>query len=207
MHSPRAPGPGVRGRRARERAAGAALALVHGVRGQREVERLLLARYNPACVLIDEGLNILYFHGETSRYLEHARGPASLNLQKLARPGLLVELVAAIQAARTEGAPVRREGIRVEAEGAVRDARLEVIPVKLPDTETGCYLILFEEAASRAMQQRAAPWLARWWPKTPRGALETEKDRQILQLKHELEATRDSTCRRPSRSMRPPRRS
>ena len=64
-------------------------------------ERFLLARYAPACVLIDDGLNILYFHGETSRYLEHARGPASLNLQKLARPGLLVELVPAIQAART----------------------------------------------------------------------------------------------------------
>jgi two-component system CheB/CheR fusion protein len=178
-------------RDARERAAGAASALVHGVRGQREVERLLLARYNPACILIDEGLNILYFQGETSRYLEHARGPASLNLQKLARPGLLVELAAAIQAARTEGAPVRREGIRVETEGAVRETRLEVIPVKLPDTEAGCYLILFEEAAPRATQQRTAPWLARWWPKTPRGAPETEKDRQILQLKHELEATRD----------------
>jgi hypothetical protein len=33
---------------------------------QREAERVLLARYGPACILVDENLDILYFHGETS---------------------------------------------------------------------------------------------------------------------------------------------
>jgi two-component system CheB/CheR fusion protein len=55
--------------------------LIEAERGQKEAERLLLKRYAPAAVLINEELNIIYFHGETSRYLEHPRGPASLELQ------------------------------------------------------------------------------------------------------------------------------
>ena len=42
-------------------------ALVGKERMQKETERLLLARYAPAGVLIEENLNILYFHGETGR--------------------------------------------------------------------------------------------------------------------------------------------
>jgi two-component system CheB/CheR fusion protein len=54
-------------------------ALIESERVQKETERLLLTRYAPASILIDDGLNVVYFHGETSRYLEHARGAASLN--------------------------------------------------------------------------------------------------------------------------------
>ena len=44
-------------------------------RVQKETERLLLARYAPACVLNEENLNVLYFHrpGETGRYSNTGR--------------------------------------------------------------------------------------------------------------------------------------
>jgi two-component system CheB/CheR fusion protein len=59
---------------------------------QREADQLLLARFAPASLLVDEELNILQFRGETGPYLEHASGPPSLNLHRVARPELLVEI-------------------------------------------------------------------------------------------------------------------
>ncbi len=53
-----------------------------------------MARFAPASLLVDEALNILQFRGETGPYLEHASGPPSLNLQRVARPELLVEIIA-----------------------------------------------------------------------------------------------------------------
>src|SRR3984957_20322959 len=49
-------------------------AQIESDRAQRETERILLARYAPASILVDDDLNVLYFHGETGRYLEHSRG-------------------------------------------------------------------------------------------------------------------------------------
>lgn len=170
---------------------------VYMEQAQRVTERLLLARYAPACVLIDGGLNILYFHGETSRYLEHARGAASLNLQKLASPGLLVELLPAIQAARQQDAPVRLAGLRDETSGEMREIHIEVVPLKVPEIEDRCHAILFTQAPTppRGEHNTAAAWLVQGWAKLSGAGAEaaeaaTERDHEILQLKHDLAATR-----------------
>ena len=48
-------------------------------RVQREADRLLLARYAPASVVIDDDLNVLQFRGRDRALFQHASGPASLN--------------------------------------------------------------------------------------------------------------------------------
>ena len=63
----------------------------------READRILLARYAPAGVIVDEKDNIVEFRGQTDPYLEHSHGRASLNLFKMARKGLLLEIRQAIQ--------------------------------------------------------------------------------------------------------------
>ena len=79
---------------------------------------MLLARYGPPGVVVDEGLNILEFRGDTDPFLEHAHGQASLNLIQMARKGLLVELRQAIQEAREKDAPSRKEGLRIRYRGS-----------------------------------------------------------------------------------------
>ncbi len=131
-------------------------------RVQKETERLLLARYAPACVLIEENLNVLYFHGETSRYLEHMGGAASLNLQKLARPGLLIQLSEAIRAAREANGPVSRDGVPVELPGGIRKLHFEVLPIKIPDIDPP---LLSDPLRATAISRRAAEadgWLSKW---------------------------------------------
>ena len=58
----------------------------------READRILLARFGPAGVVVDEGLRILEFRGDTDPFLEQGQGKASLNLERLLRKGLLMDL-------------------------------------------------------------------------------------------------------------------
>ena len=50
--------------------------------------RLLLQSYAPASVTTDAGGNILYVHGDTSRYLRSPAGPVTTNIVDMARDGM-----------------------------------------------------------------------------------------------------------------------
>ena len=79
--------------------------------GVRELaERVLLEDYVPASVLINAEFDVLYIHGRTGKYLEPAAGEASLNLLRMAREGLRMELTAAVRKALTQqnAGPLRR---------------------------------------------------------------------------------------------------
>jgi two-component system CheB/CheR fusion protein len=54
--------------------------------------RMLRELYAPAGVLINEDMQVLHFHGQTSFYLEPPQGEASLNLLRLVREGLVYPL-------------------------------------------------------------------------------------------------------------------
>jgi two-component system CheB/CheR fusion protein len=154
--------------------------IVEADSAQREADRLLLAQYAPASLLVDESLNILQYRGETGRYVEHASGPPSHNLSRIVRPELLVALSPAIQEARESGSTARREGVCTDE---FTDITLQVIPLKASSTQR-CYLIVFEDASRRPTGRRAQ--------QAPSSALpESEKDRRLMQLERELAATRD----------------
>lgn len=59
----------------------------------------LLQAFAPASVLTDLNGDILFVHGDTGKYLRPAPGQATLSLAGMARPGLQLELFAAMQAA------------------------------------------------------------------------------------------------------------
>lgn len=146
----------------------------------REAERLLLARYSPAGVLVDEALNVLHFHGETAPYLELASGPPSLNLQRIARPQLLMELASAIQESRESGAEIRRDGLSIDG---LQEVSLQVIPLQRLSAERS-YLILFEDTTRRFHDRRP--------PSPSISALpEPEKDRRLAQAEREVVAMRE----------------
>jgi PAS domain S-box-containing protein len=63
---------------------------------QKEADRIILDRFAPVGVVIDNDLEILHFRGQTSLYLEPAPGRASHNLRKMAKDGLKLELRSAI---------------------------------------------------------------------------------------------------------------
>jgi two-component system CheB/CheR fusion protein len=155
---------------------------------QKEADRVLLARYAPVGVVIDENLTVLQFRGRTGPYLEPAPGTASLDLLRMVREGLLSEVRAAVNRARTESTAVRREGVPIKEAGRLRLVNLEVIPLKVPPSGIRCYLVLFEDASAPAIPQKEEPAHA----ETATNNLTlAAAEAQITQLQQELAATRE----------------
>lgn len=108
---------------------------------------MLLDRYSPSGVLINENFDILQFRGRTGEYLESPRGEPTSNLLKMASEGLFLELRSALDEAKAGKGPVFRKGVRMRANGVARQVNLEVAPVTVPGARERCFLVLFEDAA------------------------------------------------------------
>jgi two-component system CheB/CheR fusion protein len=147
----------------------------------READRVLLSRFSPPGVLINDNFEILQFRGRTSPFLEPAPGTATFNLLKMAREGILGDLRGAIHAARRKEVPVRREGIRVSTDAAgYINANLEVLPFRTAAGEH-FFIILFEEGPLVPEAKTKG-----------RGKKAEEPDpRHVTRLKRELESTRE----------------
>ncbi|MEG4407577.1 chemotaxis protein CheB [Microcoleus sp. MON2_D5] len=118
--------------------------LINSLDLQRETEQLILNRYAPASVLVNEEMKILQVRGDIDPYLRVAAGTPDLNLLTMARPGLLVELRTAIYQAQTQNVTVRKERVVVESGGRSTIVNIEVMPFQ-PHTFTARYFLLLLE--------------------------------------------------------------
>ena len=84
---------------------------------RRSFRQLLLKRYAPACVIINRGGEIVYFHGQTGEYFMQPTGPPTRNVIAKARDGLRANLRGAVQ-------ECLRSGQRVVALGCPRAPRI-----------------------------------------------------------------------------------
>ncbi len=114
---------------------------------QREADRLVISRFGPPGVIVDADLVISQFRGHTSPYLEPAAGTASLNLLRMVKEGLAVELKNALAKARKDNQPVRRDGLRVSSDSPAA-LNLHVIPFGRNAQESRQFLVLFEPTSS-----------------------------------------------------------
>lgn len=151
----------------------------------KEADRILLTKYSPATVIVNSDLEIIQFRGRTGPFLEPAPGKASLNVLKMAREGLMTNLRAAIDRAKTSGDTVRRKEIAVKSDGKYIDINVEVVPLKT-STNRPSFLIAFEEALPRPIPGATG---------RARGAKHAKdqmaEDRKLLQLEQELSANKD----------------
>ncbi|RYZ03344.1 MAG: response regulator [Myxococcales bacterium] len=114
----------------------------------REVDRMLLTRFGPPAVVVDEGLRVLEFRGDTSPFLEHGHGKATLSLERLVRKGLLMELRQAIADARRSDTAVRKSGLHVRHRENLQSVNIEVLPIKGRASAERCLLVLFEASSA-----------------------------------------------------------
>ena len=158
---------------------------------QREADRAVLARFSPPGVLVDEDLHILQFRGRTDPYLAPAPGSPNLELLKMAREGLMVELRAAISQARAEDASVRRPAVRLERDGRAFPIEIVVVPLRHEGINGRFYLVLFEEHPTLPDRLSTSHQLS---PQTEAETedLGVEEARlQVIALRRELDATRE----------------
>jgi two-component system CheB/CheR fusion protein len=152
---------------------------------QREADRLLLSRYVPSAVVVNDDFEIVQSRGRTNRYLELPTGKASLNLLQMARPGLLYELRSLLDKARKNSAPVSKENVTLEDGNQTITLRLEIVPFRTPARDQRHFLVLFEE------KDHTEPVLAQPVQRPSTKVVSDAKDMQIAQLKQELASTKE----------------
>jgi two-component system CheB/CheR fusion protein len=122
---------------------------------RKEADGIILNKYGPPGVIIDEDMKILQFRGNTGPFLEHAPGEASLDLMQMCREGLSLELRTAIHKAREENIPVKKDAVRVNSDkGGITPPLLidiEVIPIRDSAANDRYFLILFVETSPLAL--------------------------------------------------------
>ena len=145
----------------------------------RHLDKLLLARYAPPAVLVDDKLEVVQFRGRIGSFLQPAPGEPQTNVIKMARGGLLSKLRTTLARARREMAPVRTEGVEIHDNGSLTTCDILVIPFAgLPQLKEPLFVILFEATPVTDESPRV------------RRAKTTARDaRRIATLEHELSAT------------------
>ncbi len=135
---------------------------------------ILLKKYTPAGVVVNEMMDIIHFRGNTAKFLEQLPGKPSHNLLKMARQGLGFELRSIIHKAKKEltaGQSIRKENISLQIEDSLHTVAIEAIV--LPNTIEPCYLVLFHDTNPIVR-------------KISSKAKKDEKDIHIQQLEKEL---------------------
>lgn len=145
------------------------------------IEKYLLQRFAPSCVVIDEQSNILYFHGKTSQYLEPVSGAASLNLLRMIRDSLRIPLGTAVRKAIMRRQPVAYENVRLETEDGFQMIRLLVQPMADTPSKSNLFLVIFEVVSSYAETVEAVHGT---------GDMTDLHDQRIVELEQELQSTR-----------------
>jgi two-component system CheB/CheR fusion protein len=147
-------------------------------------QRVMLERYAPPGVIVDDGLQIIQFIGHTGRFLESPPGEAKLNLPKMVRDGLLHGLRTAFQQARREDRLARRGELHIRHDGHDLEVAIEVAPLSAGAGKDRNYLVTFQETPSPGAERRAAR-------KKSGGHTSERRGPRVVKLEQELAASRD----------------
>ena len=152
---------------------------------QKTADDILLTKYTPAGVVVNETMDIVHFRGNTANYLEQAPGKPSHNLLLMAKNGLGFELRNILHKAKKDKTKVIKENIPVHVNGSLRNISIEAIP--LPNTLEPYYLILFHDNNLNNTDESAIIHKKKTFAKTKKD----EKDIRIQMLEQELAQARE----------------
>jgi two-component system CheB/CheR fusion protein len=154
---------------------------------QAMAEQIVLARFSPPTVLVNDKGDILYISGKTGRYLEPAAGKANWNIFAMARDGLEYELSAAFRTALRRAGPVSVRGLRVGSDDARHYVDVTVQRLEEPEPLRGLAMVVFADVAAPA-EPRASGRSRKSSARNPRVA---ELEAELQQARTDLQNTRE----------------
>jgi two-component system, chemotaxis family, CheB/CheR fusion protein len=117
------------------------------------VDQVLLKKFTPPSVVVNQDLEIVQFRGSTGLFLEPTPGKASLNLLKMARPGLGFELRNIVYKATKSGHPEEKAWEENTPENKIKKVSIEAVPLKYhTDSLEKYFLVAFTEEVLEAKE-------------------------------------------------------
>jgi two-component system CheB/CheR fusion protein len=146
-------------------------------------DQLLLQKFAPAAVLVNELGDILYISGHTGQYLEPAAGKANWNIHVMARPAIRTQLAVALRRAVKERTAVVVPGLRMDG-NATHQLEITVEAIVEPKALEGMVIVVFREVA--------APLAEKSRRKKQAGAIDPAIAAELLRSQEELKALREA---------------
>lgn len=124
---------------------------------QAQADSVVLKNHAPVGVVVNHAMEVIQFRGRTTPYLEQASGRPSVNVLKLARNGLGMELRTLISAARKRDVVARKDGLLFDGNGHKRVLNLSVSPLgeKSSPAHDRHFLILFEDVTAHRISSES----------------------------------------------------
>lgn len=150
---------------------------------QRAADRIILARFGPPGLIVDERLNVLQSRGQTGPYVELTPGGVSWNLLRVLKEGIAGEARNAVQRAIRENVPTSSTAMLIDEEKGEQNIQIDVLPITSAVTRPRCFLVLFQRVSDlNQAKPNAGSAVLNLTP--------DEKDRLIAQLRQDLTSTR-----------------
>jgi two-component system CheB/CheR fusion protein len=109
-------------------------------------ERTILQEYAPPCVLVDEKFDVLYFNGDTDKYLSMPTGEPSFNILKIAREDIRYQLSSLLHKCQKEKKIINCKDMNFAIDGGVVPINIVVKPITNPGIKNEFMMVLFETA-------------------------------------------------------------
>lgn len=111
----------------------------------RSIERVIVEEYAPASVVINEAGDVVYFAGDTGKFLKPPAGSPNNKLVTMARESIRLELRTLVHRAVSTRQEAVRENLRVKFGREVLQIDLIVRPLTEVGVEAGLFIVLFRE--------------------------------------------------------------
>ncbi len=108
-------------------------------------DQLLLQKFSPAGVLLNETGDIIYISGHTGKYLEPAVGKANMNIFAMLREGLRSEFPIAFRKALLKKEPVVLRNVKVGTNGSAHTLNISIQWIEKPEALKGKVLVIFKD--------------------------------------------------------------
>lgn len=156
-------------------------------------DQLLLQRFSPAAVLVNDKGDIIYISGRTGKYLEPAAGKANWNIHAMAREGLRNAIAGALYKASRQKTKVFVPGLKVGDNNDNYTIDLTVQTIDDPAALRGMVVVVFADVP--AVRARKTDSVRR---STSQRSEVTELEEALRQareenrvLREEMQATRE----------------
>jgi chemotaxis methyl-accepting protein methylase len=111
-------------------------------------DHLLLQKFSPPAVLVNNKGDILYISGRTGKYLEPAAGKANWNIFAMARDGLRFDLDISFKKALRQKEAITARGLKINVGPGTQRIDITVQPIEEPEALNGTVMIIFSDVAT-----------------------------------------------------------
>ena len=146
-------------------------------------DQLLLEKFSPPAVMVNERGDILYISGHTGQYLEPAVGRANWNIHVMARPAIRTQLAVALRRAVKERTAIEVRGLPMEG-NTTHVLEFTVEAIVEPKALEGMVIIVFREVAAQLAGKSRR--------KVAAGVIDPAIGAELMRSQQELKALREA---------------